>query len=80
MVFNEFIFLMDLLLAPPPCADVALEREVEGDLLVGDMGQGLPFRPGAFDGCIRFEGQYTKKNIFYFIFMFVSDFVFYLSP
>lgn len=32
--------------------DVALEREVEGDLLVGDMGQGLPFRPGAFDGCI----------------------------
>lgn len=77
-----FIFLMDLLLAPPPCADVALEREVEGDLLVGDMGQGLPFRPGAFDGCIRFEGQYTKKNFFFylFFFMFVSDFVFYLSP
>ncbi|MBN3325424.1 BUD23 methyltransferase, partial [Atractosteus spatula] len=32
--------------------DVALNREVEGDLILGDMGQGLPFRPGAFDGCI----------------------------
>lgn len=40
-------------------SDVALDREVEGDLLVGDMGQGLPFRPGTFDGCIRFEGQCT---------------------
>lgn len=35
------------------CVDVALDREVEGDLLVGDMGQGMPFRAGAFDGCIR---------------------------
>ncbi|MEE6522767.1 hypothetical protein FKM82_021378 [Ascaphus truei] len=33
--------------------DVALEREVEGGLILGDMGQGIPFRPGAFDGCIR---------------------------
>uniref|UniRef100_A0A3B4AJ37 18S rRNA (guanine-N(7))-methyltransferase n=1 Tax=Periophthalmus magnuspinnatus TaxID=409849 RepID=A0A3B4AJ37_9GOBI len=32
--------------------DVALDRDVEGDLLVGDMGQGMPFRPGTFDGCI----------------------------
>ncbi|NP_001085369.1 BUD23, rRNA methyltransferase and ribosome maturation factor L homeolog [Xenopus laevis] len=32
--------------------DVALEREVEGDLICGDMGQGIPFRPGTFDGCI----------------------------
>lgn len=32
--------------------DVALEREVEGDLILGDMGQGMPFRPGTFDGCI----------------------------
>lgn len=36
-----------------PVADVALDREVEGDLLLGDMGQGMPFRPGTFDGCIR---------------------------
>lgn len=33
--------------------DVALDREVEGGLLLGDMGQGVPFRPGTFDGCIR---------------------------
>ncbi|KAJ6655786.1 hypothetical protein lerEdw1_004839 [Lerista edwardsae] len=32
--------------------DVALEREVEGDLMLADMGQGIPFRPGTFDGCI----------------------------
>lgn len=37
------------------CADVALRREVEGDLVLGDMGQGMPFRPGMFDGCIRYE-------------------------
>ncbi|KAI6646298.1 18S rRNA (guanine-N(7))-methyltransferase-like [Oopsacas minuta] len=32
--------------------DVAREREVDGDLLLGDMGQGVPFRPGVFDGAI----------------------------
>uniref|UniRef100_A0A667XM20 18S rRNA (guanine-N(7))-methyltransferase n=1 Tax=Myripristis murdjan TaxID=586833 RepID=A0A667XM20_9TELE len=32
--------------------DVALEREVEGDLVLGDMGHGIPFRAGTFDGCI----------------------------
>ena len=32
--------------------EVAVEREVEGDLLLGDMGQGLPFRAGTFDGAI----------------------------
>ncbi|XP_053130807.1 probable 18S rRNA (guanine-N(7))-methyltransferase isoform X2 [Hemicordylus capensis] len=32
--------------------DVAVEREVEGDLMLADMGQGIPFRPGTFDGCI----------------------------
>ncbi|KAL3319486.1 Williams Beuren syndrome chromosome region 22 protein [Cichlidogyrus casuarinus] len=32
--------------------DVALYREVEGDLLLGDMGEGLPFRAGSFDGAI----------------------------
>jgi 18S rRNA (guanine1575-N7)-methyltransferase len=30
----------------------AKEQEVEGDVMVNDMGQGLPFRPGSFDGCI----------------------------
>lgn len=33
-------------------ADIALEREVEGDLLLNDMGQGCPFRAGTFDGAI----------------------------
>ncbi|KAL5717847.1 18S rRNA (guanine(1575)-N(7))-methyltransferase [Ranunculus cassubicifolius] len=32
--------------------DVALEREVEGDLLHCDMGQGLPLRTGIIDGAI----------------------------
>ncbi|KAF7283660.1 18S rRNA (guanine-N(7))-methyltransferase [Rhynchophorus ferrugineus] len=32
--------------------DVALEREVEGDLLLADMGEGCPFKAGAFDGAI----------------------------
>ncbi|GAA5896145.1 hypothetical protein JCM6882_008501 [Rhodosporidiobolus microsporus] len=32
--------------------EVALEREVEGDLMLADIGQGIPFRPGCFDGAI----------------------------
>lgn len=32
--------------------DVALEREVEGDLVLSDMGQGLGIRPGVIDGAI----------------------------
>jgi len=31
---------------------IALDREVEGDLLLGDIGQGLPFRAGTFDAAI----------------------------
>lgn len=34
---------------------VAIEREVEGDLFHHDAGQGLYFKPGTFDGCVRFE-------------------------
>ncbi|KAL2271396.1 hypothetical protein VTJ83DRAFT_767 [Remersonia thermophila] len=32
--------------------DVALQRDVEGDLLLSDIGQGVPFRPGTFDAAI----------------------------
>jgi 18S rRNA (guanine1575-N7)-methyltransferase len=32
--------------------EVALENEVEGDLLLQDIGDGLPFRPGSFDGAV----------------------------
>lgn len=36
----------------PSMLDVAVEREVEGDLFLQDAGQGLSFRPGTFDGAI----------------------------
>lgn len=36
----------------PSMLGVAVEREVEGDLLCADMGQGMFFRPGSFDGCV----------------------------
>lgn len=32
--------------------DVAVERETEGDLVLSDMGQGVPFKAGSFDGAI----------------------------
>ena len=32
--------------------NVAKERECEGDLLLGDIGEFLPFRSGTFDGAI----------------------------
>ncbi|CAH8531948.1 unnamed protein product [Schistosoma guineensis] len=32
--------------------EVALDREVEGSLVLGDLGCGLPFRGGSFDGAI----------------------------
>jgi 18S rRNA (guanine1575-N7)-methyltransferase len=31
---------------------VALEREVEGDMFLSDIGQGISFRPGTFDAAI----------------------------
>ncbi|KAL8706431.1 MAG: hypothetical protein Q9201_000486 [Fulgogasparrea decipioides] len=31
---------------------IALQRDVEGDLLLSDVGQGIPFRPGTFDAAI----------------------------
>ncbi|CAG9460153.1 unnamed protein product [Pedinophyceae sp. YPF-701] len=36
----------------PAMLDVAREREVAGDLMLHDMGDGLPFRSGTFDGAI----------------------------
>ncbi|CAH2259569.1 probable 18S rRNA (guanine-N(7))-methyltransferase [Pararge aegeria] len=32
--------------------DVALERETEGDLVLADMGEGVPFKAGSFDGAV----------------------------
>ncbi|OJJ02977.1 hypothetical protein ASPVEDRAFT_29519 [Aspergillus versicolor CBS 583.65] len=36
----------------PSMLDIALQRGVEGDLFLADIGQGVPFRPGAFDAAI----------------------------
>ncbi|CAL0325558.1 unnamed protein product [Lupinus luteus] len=36
----------------PSMLNIAVEREVEGDLLLADMGQGLGIRPGVIDGAI----------------------------
>lgn len=36
----------------PSMLDVALQRDVEGDLILADIGQGVPFRPGTFDAAI----------------------------
>lgn len=36
----------------PSMLDVALQRDVEGDLMLADMGQGVPFRAGSFDAAI----------------------------
>lgn len=36
----------------PSMLEVALERETEGDLLLADIGHGVPFRAGSFDGAI----------------------------
>ncbi|GAV01093.1 hypothetical protein RvY_11860 [Ramazzottius varieornatus] len=36
----------------PSMLEVAVEREIDGDLLRNDLGEGLPFRPGSFDGAI----------------------------
>src|SRR6202161_4055444 len=42
-------------------AEVALEREVEGDLILQAIGQGFGFRPGSFDGTIRYA---THSDVF----------------
>lgn len=36
----------------PSMLDIALQRDVEGDLMLADIGQGVPFRAGAFDAAI----------------------------
>ncbi|EER36716.1 bud site selection protein [Histoplasma capsulatum var. duboisii H88] len=36
----------------PSMLDIALQRDVEGDLFLADIGQGIPFRAGTFDAAI----------------------------
>ena len=47
--------------------DVAIEREVEGDLFHHDAGQGLYFKPGTFDGCVRCEFFSVEVSLFLII-------------
>jgi hypothetical protein len=52
-----------------------LERQVEGDLFLQDIGQGFGFRPGSFDGAIRHVIKLRAHKIS--LTSFVSQ---YLSP
>ncbi|KKZ64709.1 hypothetical protein EMCG_09381 [[Emmonsia] crescens] len=36
----------------PSMLDIALQRDIEGDLFLADIGQGIPFRAGTFDAAI----------------------------
>ena len=51
--------------------DVAYERETEGDLLLSDMGNGIPFRAGTFDGAIRYENKAFRLGIFIIFFIYI---------
>lgn len=46
----------------PAMLDVAVDREVEGDVLLADMGTGLSFRPGTFDGVISISALQWLGN------------------
>jgi len=47
----------------PNMLDVAVDREVEGDLIQQDAGMGNPFRPGTFDGCISISALQWLCNV-----------------
>lgn len=57
--------------------EVALEREVEGDLFLQDIGQGFGFRPGSFDGAIRcaifFSASSCKTILCLICFQYIRD-------
>ena len=37
--------------------DVAQQRQVAGDLILDDIGRGLPFRVGSFDGTVSTSAE-----------------------
>lgn len=46
--------------------NVARENETKGDLIWGDIGQGLSFRPGTFDYAIRYlYNDYIKVYLLF---------------
>lgn len=56
---NSHIAIYTPLVAEKFHSEVALEREVEGDLFLQDIGQGFGFRPGSFDGAIRCAKRFS---------------------
>ena len=42
---------------------VAVDREVKGDLLLSDMGQGMPFKAGCFDGAVSISALQWICNV-----------------
>lgn len=49
-------------LIPWDSAEVALERDIEGDLFLADIGQGIPFRAGSFDGAISYVVSWGRAG------------------
>ncbi|ODV91644.1 hypothetical protein CANCADRAFT_212 [Tortispora caseinolytica NRRL Y-17796] len=47
----------------PSMLQIALERDVDGDILLSDMGQGVPFRPGSFDAAISISAIQWLCNV-----------------
>lgn len=49
--------------------NVAVDREVEGDLVLGDMGHGMPFKAGTFDGAISISALQwlCKSKVYHFM-------------
>jgi 18S rRNA (guanine1575-N7)-methyltransferase len=43
--------------------DIALQRDVEGDLILSDIGQGVPFRAGTFDAAISISAIQWLCNV-----------------
>ncbi|XP_028968895.1 probable 18S rRNA (guanine-N(7))-methyltransferase [Galendromus occidentalis] len=43
--------------------EVAIDREVRGDLIMADMGDGVPFRAGTFDGAISISALQWLCNV-----------------
>lgn len=42
------------------------DEDFDGDLIHKDMGTGMPFRPGSFDGCIRFCALISSEYCLHF--------------
>ena len=45
------------------CFSFYSDREVSGDLIMGDMGDGVPFRAGTFDGAISISALQWLCNV-----------------